>query len=192
MKNYIILILISVVLWEFTPLRKWFYFLKSIVLGKTIRLEMLFIHKIWKKYANVSRIVIDFLIFLFIFEWRNGFVINNIKLVWEKISILLFDVIKKIISILYILIPIGRKELSDEKFRFAFIVCTILVIIGTILINESYPNEKNFFYSKVEYYVRYMFFYCENSSILSLVGNNIGSFIQHSCVDNIIIYSCIY
>lgn len=113
-------------IWERTPLRLKVYKLSDRVdvAGAVGRFR--FYTRVMPRYGDVLRVIVDFLIFWFIFEWNQGIIKNYIL---EKGLVIVTWLTDKI----YFLSPFGRKAAQDERFRYCLIIYTICVVIELVI-----------------------------------------------------------
>lgn len=137
MWNYITITIITVLMWEILPIRKWFYLFKGSLSGKTIRVKLFYIKEIIQKHIAIIRFIVHFALFYFIFEWNNEFIKQKILAVVKKIinKLLKFKptitaIMKKFINVFILVTPFRHGKIVSENFKYAFIICTICAFVG--------------------------------------------------------------
>ena len=153
---------------KFTPLKKWYYLNKGYAIGKLTRLKIFFGLKTMKRIRTVLQLLLDFVMFWFVFEWKKGLVKKRLKKYVATIATISKKYVFIAIDALIYLSPFGRTIVEDDKFCYALNVCTactlflfIFCVIGVFCDDFRYKIIKIVFLIIIHFSMWYVgFFSC--------------------------------
>ena len=108
-----------------------------------------------KSLKQLIRTAIDFIIFFFVFLWKEGCVwdwilskISHVNIWIEKLFkyfqlglYVTVSFFQQVIEQIIFLTPFGRAEAENPNFQYALIICTICTVIGLIANIEEITDE---------------------------------------------------
>lgn len=108
-----------------------------------------------KSLKQLIRTAIDFIIFFFVFLWKEGCVwdwilskISHVNIWIEKLFkyfqlglYVTISFFQQVIEQIIFLTPFGRAEAENPNFQYALIICTICTVIGLIANIEEITDE---------------------------------------------------
>lgn len=159
----ITLFIVLICVWKFTPLRKWFFVLRSRTIGSNTRIRLRFRFGFIGRFRWIIRTAVDFVVFWFVFEWHEGIIWGYIKFGWlwvldklkvagaaiKTIGVKVFSFICMVASGIGFITPFGRNAAENSDFRYCLIVCTICVVISLIIFFVILSDEVSWFVSGI-------------------------------------------
>ena len=123
-------IALVLVIWDFSPLKSYVYLEKSKFIGRVHCLRLYIRIKLMKKISLFLRIAIELWIIWFVFEWKEGKIINGIENLIKRVGVRMVPVRKGLVF----LTPYGRTIATNEGFKYALDICSVCLAIGVIIL----------------------------------------------------------
>lgn len=136
----IVIFVVLVGVWNFPPIKRRYYLLRSKAAGSKVRWSIKFQFGLWKWIRWLIRTTIDLVVFWVVWIWNDGTVWLRIKDLWIKgkarvaeIGTSILAVGQKAVEAIVYITPFGREAAADADFRYCLIVFTICVAISCVL-----------------------------------------------------------
>lgn len=114
-------------IWKRTPLRLASYKIVNRADGAVTVARFRFYTKVFPKFGDLFRVIIDFLLFWFIFKWKNGIIVDFLA---PKIGFAASWIWSK----LYFITPFARLAAQDTNFRYCLIIYSMIAAFNFIFV----------------------------------------------------------
>ena len=135
MRTYVAVAAATILLWEIFPLRKWFFYIKSVGIGTAARVKLFYIFKVIGKYGTLFRMIADFFAFYCIFLWNHGIVAEKVRtytgIAFRFLRSQSIEWFYRLLDFTILLLPFWRELLENNRFHYAFSACTVCTVLCT-------------------------------------------------------------